>query len=410
MEVRNKVRCSSGPRECRDRRGNPPGSVVLVLVTAGCVLGACVSESVDGGTWDWAPSAARGVCAAYLRFQNPGGEVAWVLADPTEDVRGIWCAGEVRAESANCVRWELTGIDEGERLGAAVVVVRDMDGDGWDEIAVGAPGAEGSGMYERGCVRLVSGRTGTEIWRADGRTAFDQMGTCVGRVSDWNGDGVEDVLACAPGEDHVRTLWGGCVVVLSGKTGERLWQADIVEGRQGPGRSVCAVDDLDGDGREEIVVGVPSSRGVGSVQVLGSQTGTMVWRVDGTVEEGGFGREVARTRDFNGDGVRDILITAPTEGVGGVLHLLSGADGSELRTLCGNVGEHLGTALFEVPDLDGDGTPEIGVRYDGADEWRVRVFSGGNLDVIGEYALARLLGVHSVSRSRVRVGDSTAPR
>jgi hypothetical protein len=116
----------------------------------------------------------------------------------------------------------------------------------------------------------------------------------------------------------------------------------------------------------------------------------MLRRVVGTVEDGWFGYEVTRTRDFDGDGVRDLLVTAPKEGEGGVLHLLSGVDGSELRDLRGKPGEYLGTQLYEVPDCDRDGIAEVGARFDGKDAWEVRIYSGGNLAPIGDYAILRL--------------------
>jgi hypothetical protein len=282
----------------------------------------------------------------------------------------------------------LGGSDEGEDLGRSVVKVGDIDGDGWDEVAVGAPGAEAGAMYERGCVRLVSGRTGTPMWRVDGRGAFDLLGVCVESIPDWDGDGAEDVLAGARAvAEYHRTHRTGRVVVLSGRTGESLWQADIEREDRAYISSVCACDDLDGDGRDDIVVGASSGYEGGCVQVLGTRTGTTAWRAIGTVKDGWFGSKVKRVRDFDGDGVRDLLVTAPKEGDGGVLHVLSGVDGSELRVLSGKPGEHLGTQLFAVPDLDGDGISEVGVRFDGEDAWQVRVLRGADLSRIGDYPI-----------------------
>jgi hypothetical protein len=307
--------------------------------------------------------------------------------------------------------WFWGGEHEGERLGWSIVRVRDVDEDGWDEVAIGAPGTQASGMYERGCVRLLSGRTGKQLWRTDGRGAFDEWGTSVGVIADWDGDGAEDVLACARASaQNQGTQLAGRVEVLSGRSGACLWQADIPDERSGSSLEVSACDDLDGDEREEVVIGLAGSRDAGCIKILSSRTRLVLRRVHGLARDGWFGMGVIRVRDFNHDGVRDLLVSAPMEGDAGAVHLVSGADGTELRILHGKLAEHFGTALYDIPDLDGDGIPEVGVRFDGADRWQIRIFDGGRLNEMGEFPLASVRGSRQESGSSVRAGDDSTLR
>jgi len=87
----------------------------------------------------------------------------------------------------------------------------------------------------------------------------------------------------------------------------------------------------------------------------------------------------------------DLLVAAPREGEGGVLHLLSGrtdpnADGTRQPRRV------LGSDLYEIPDCDGDGVLEIGAgyRYEQLNDRRVRVFSGSSLEALGDFAFHRL--------------------
>lgn len=365
----------------------------VLSVVGACVLGACALGGDPNPAHEWTPAKSGGVCSAYINAPPSHGSLAWIRAAPTRQIRGTWGAGVLQAGCADArggVLWRLEGTEKGEGLGWSVAGLQDINDDGWGEVAVGTPHAGRAEDHQRGSVRLLSGRSGAMIWRTDGEAEFDQLGVCVARLADWDGDGVVEVLTCAAGEGSNEPRGSGTVVVLSGRTGARIWQREISTESDGPGRSACASDDLDGDGREDIVFGVSSGRATGCVHVLGSRSGEVIWRVDGRADGSALGEQVARTCDFDGDGVRDVLATAPWEGEGGELYLLSGADGSSLKTLHGRAGEYLGRFLYEVPDCDGDGIPEVGVSFDTDNAPRVRVFYGGSLTVMGEFPFSRV--------------------
>lgn len=105
-----------------------------------------------------------------------------------------------------------------------------------------------------------------------------------------------------------------------------------------------------------------------------------------------FGGAVAGLGDVNGDGIGDIAVGARLDddgaSSGGVLHILSGDDGSVIDTIAGPVAAgELGTAVDAIGDLDGDGITEIVVGADGDNTagpqaGSVRVVSGATRAVL----------------------------
>jgi hypothetical protein len=83
-------------------------------------------------------------------------------------------------------------------LGYSVSAAGDFDGDGFSDVAVGNPssfGPLGPGMGE---VRVVSGRTHRALDRSTGTSSWDYLGYSVAGVGDTNGDGLDDVLVGMP--------------------------------------------------------------------------------------------------------------------------------------------------------------------------------------------------------------------
>jgi hypothetical protein len=115
-----------------------------------------------------------------------------------------------------------TGVS-GDRAGASLAS-GDFNADGLPDLLVGAPGAQGN----KGVVHLISGEDAllptqelSAFTRFEGETAGDKAGTSVASAGDFNGDGAEDILIGAPAGNG----GSGVVYLVRGET-PRQWYAD----------------------------------------------------------------------------------------------------------------------------------------------------------------------------------------
>jgi hypothetical protein len=97
----------------------------------------------------------------------------------------------------NTVLHEVFGSATGDNLGASVAGAGDLDGDGYGDFAAGLPGFDGAAGANTGAVRAFSGRTGAPIFTVEGNVAGDRLGVSLGGGRDVNGDGLPDVVASA---------------------------------------------------------------------------------------------------------------------------------------------------------------------------------------------------------------------
>ena len=110
--------------------------------------------------------------------------------------------------------FRLSGVAAGDGSGRAVSTAGDVNGDGVDDLLIGAFGADpngersgasyvvfgGAGVGSSGNLEL-SALDGTNGFRLSGVAAYDFSGGAVSTAGDVNGDGVDDVLIGAPGAD-----------------------------------------------------------------------------------------------------------------------------------------------------------------------------------------------------------------
>ncbi|MBI3811090.1 MAG: FG-GAP repeat protein [Nitrospirae bacterium] len=81
---------------------------------------------------------------------------------------------------------------------AGAAVLGDVNGDGVPDVIVGSPHNSPNGVSDAGSVYVYSGSNGSLIFKINGLVAGAELGTSVALIGDINGDGREDFAAGAP--------------------------------------------------------------------------------------------------------------------------------------------------------------------------------------------------------------------
>lgn len=319
--------------------------------------------------------------------------------------------GPVPAASSLIDQHSSSGGDAGEggrrdRFGHAVAV-GDFDGDGFDDVAIGVPLEDLPGAPDAGAVHVVYGSPGglvpagvavlTEADMAGRPEPGDRFGFSLA-VGDFDADGFADLAIGKPGEDFAirNATDAGAVDVIygapAGLASDRnqfLDQFRPVVGLAQRGDEfghTLAAGDFDGDGHADLAIGIPfedvgEATDAGKVSIVGgspdgldradsmlvSQRGPVV----GRPEAGDlFGRALIAA-DFDDDGIDDLAVGVPGEGVRG-------------RRNAGAVNVLHGSARGIGPADDqllsqrsrGAGIPESGDRFG-------RSLAAGDLDLDG---------------------------
>jgi len=261
---------------------------------------------------------------------------------------------------------KLTAVSANEHLGAALVGLGDVDGDGVPDFAVGAPD-ENRNATSSGVVHVVSGATGATVRSFQGSHATAHVGKAnfLANAGDVDGDGVAD-LALLDVEQAASQPFG-VVRVKSGATGVELVTAkfDQVGYRAFHLSSVANVGDLDGDAIDDLAVGgLPNNPALnpGRVFLLSGADGSSIRRIDTTNSPQWL--VVGPAGDVDGDLVPDLVAstTDPTSGTKvPTLFLLRGSDGATIGTITGTPWSLFGSAFAAGIDSDGDGQEDVAI-------------------------------------------------
>lgn len=356
-------------------RGEDAGGVVDTGAIS--VLYASDAGLTDLGDqfWDQAATGSGsngfgdgfGFASASGDFDGDGWDDAAVGA-PGKEVGGVALAGAVSVlygsasglAAAGSQQWNqdtagVEGSAETEDLFGWSVVSGDFNGDGRDDLAIGAPGETVGGKDFAGAVNVLYGSgaglsaAGDQLWHQDSTDiankaeASDQFGLSVG-AGDFNGDGFADLAVGIPYEDLDKGADAGAVDVIYGSvagltaTEDDFWTQDVtdinneVEDDDWFGYQVAG-GDFNGDGFDDLLIGVPEEDMSGGPDAGGMSAiygsalgldaaGDDFWHQDspGIANETETGDELGRSvaaGDFNGDGFDDAAVGVPGEDVSG---------------------------------------------------------------------------------------------
>ncbi len=219
----------------------------------------------------------------------------------------------------------------------------------------------------------------------EGKNPISYFGRQFDVVDDVNGDGIEDFVVGSERDDTLG-YENGAAYMISGADLSELYFVD--RGLYGEffGVSVSRIDDINRDGIDDFAAS--SKENNGTLSVYSGIDGMLLYRLEGDAEDDEFAQQVKGIGDVDNDGIGDIVIGISRSDIGGedagAVRILSGANGDTLLTIYGsNVDERLGIDVSASGDVNNDTYPDIMAKNNSNG---VSVFSGVDGALLYSYA------------------------
>jgi hypothetical protein len=287
-------------------------------------------------------------------------------------------------------------------FGASVAGAGDVNGDGYDDVIVGSILYGNGQVYEGRAFAYygsASGLSRTANWTAESDQDIAYFGISVGGAGDVNGDGYDDVIVGAWYHDNGQAEEGRAFAYhgsASGLSTTANWTAESNQASAVFGISVGGAGDVNGDGYDDAIVGaslydhgqLDEGRAFAYYGSASGLSSTAYWTAESDQDGAVFGASVAGAGDVNGDGYADVIVGAHGydhghDGEGRAL-LYHGSAGGLSTTAnwtseSNQDGAGFGYSVASAGDANGDGYDEVivGARsYDNGqtDEGRAFVF------------------------------------
>ncbi|MBN8549861.1 MAG: FG-GAP repeat protein, partial [Deltaproteobacteria bacterium] len=301
--------------------------------------------------------------------------------------------------------WFAESNQDGAGFGSSVSTAGDVNGDGYTDVIIGAPLFDGGNPDEGRAYVYFGGPSGLAneaAWTSEADQDGAKFGTSVATAGDVNGDGYSDILIGAPGVDGDDVDEGRAYVYLgsaAGVSSSANWTTEADQSEAQYGFAVATAGDLNGDGYSDVIIGAPFYDGDNSNEgrayvYFGAASGlstTAAWTTESDQDEAQYGFTVATVGDVNGDGFSDVVVGAPLFDGGntdeGRAYVYNGSAAGLSSTPAwtaesDQVSAQFGLSVASAGDVNGDGFSDVVVGaygYDGgsSNEGRAYVYLGG---------------------------------